>query len=122
MNIKKIVLKIDGMTCSACSNGLEKYLKRQEEIVDVNVNLILAIATITYKDIKIKNIVNKTIGRKNGISEQLKICPNYRDRHQHNQRSLKNSKNCQSSYFKKDICDSVYHGIFLYLYILNMIE
>ena len=58
MNIKKIVLKIDGMTCSACSNGLEKYLKRQEGIVDVNVNLILAIATITYKDIKIKNIEN----------------------------------------------------------------
>ena len=58
MNIKKIVLKIDGMTCSACSNGLEKYLKRQEGIVDVNVNLILAIATITYENIKIKDIEN----------------------------------------------------------------
>ena len=56
--IKKIVLKIDGMTCSACSNGLEKYLKRQEGIIDVNVNLILAIATITYQDIKIKDIEN----------------------------------------------------------------
>ena len=58
MNIKKIVLKIDGMTCSACSNGLEKYLKRQEGIVDVNVNLILAIATITYENIKVKDIEN----------------------------------------------------------------
>ena len=46
------------MTCSACSNGLEKYLKRQEGIIDVNVNLILAIATITYQDIKIKDIEN----------------------------------------------------------------
>ena len=58
MNIKKTILKIDGMTCSACSNGLEKYLKRQEGIVDVNVNLILAIATITYENIKIKDIEN----------------------------------------------------------------
>ncbi len=54
--MKKIVLKIDGMTCSACSNGLEKYLKKQNGIIDVNVNLILAIATITYENIKIKNI------------------------------------------------------------------
>lgn len=56
--MKKIVLKIDGMTCSACSSGLEKYLKRQKGIIDVNVNLILAIATITYEDLKIKSIEN----------------------------------------------------------------
>ena len=28
--MKKIILGIDGMTCSACSNGLEKYLNKQE--------------------------------------------------------------------------------------------
>ena len=27
--MKKVLLKIDGMTCSACSNGLEKYLKEE---------------------------------------------------------------------------------------------
>ena len=27
--MKKIILSIDGMTCSACSNGLEKYLNKQ---------------------------------------------------------------------------------------------
>lgn len=27
--MKKITLSIDGMTCSACSNGLEKYLKME---------------------------------------------------------------------------------------------
>ena len=26
--MKKVVLSIDGMTCSACSNGLEKYLNK----------------------------------------------------------------------------------------------
>ena len=30
--MKKIILSIDGMTCSACSNGLEKYLNKQEGI------------------------------------------------------------------------------------------
>jgi len=26
--MKKIILTVDGMTCSACSNGLEKYLNK----------------------------------------------------------------------------------------------
>ena len=54
--MKKIILKIEGMTCSACSGGLEKYLKKQKGIIDANVNLVMAIATITYEDIKIKEI------------------------------------------------------------------
>ena len=27
--MRKVLLKIDGMTCSACSSGLEKYLNKQ---------------------------------------------------------------------------------------------
>ena len=27
--MKKTILNIEGMTCSACSNGLEKYLNKQ---------------------------------------------------------------------------------------------
>lgn len=37
------------MTCSACSNGLEKYLNKQEG-VQANVNLIMATATIFYDE------------------------------------------------------------------------
>lgn len=48
--MKKIILKIEGMTCSACSNGLEKYLKQQKGIEDVSVNLVMATASITYED------------------------------------------------------------------------
>ena len=44
--MKKIILRIDGMTCSACSSGLEKYLAKQKGIISVNVNLILYLATI----------------------------------------------------------------------------
>ena len=29
--MKKIILSIDGMTCSACSSGLEKYLRNNEK-------------------------------------------------------------------------------------------
>lgn len=48
--MKEVILKIDGMTCSACSNGLEKYLRKQKGIVDVSVNLVLAQAKISYEE------------------------------------------------------------------------
>ena len=52
--MKKIILKIEGMTCSACSNGLEKYLNKQNGIISANVNLVMASAQIEY-DEKIVN-------------------------------------------------------------------
>ena len=48
--MKSIILAIDGMTCSACSNGLEKYLNKQNGIYEANVNLVMANATITYDE------------------------------------------------------------------------
>ncbi len=52
--MKRINLSIDGMTCSSCSNGLEKYLNKQKGILNANVNLVMANATIEY-DEKILN-------------------------------------------------------------------
>ena len=46
--MKTIILSIGGMSCSACSNGIEKYLNKQNGIFDAKVNLIMANATITY--------------------------------------------------------------------------
>ena len=48
--MKKIILSIDGMTCSACSNGLEKYLNKQNGIKNASVNLVMANATIEYDE------------------------------------------------------------------------
>ena len=48
--MKKIILSIDGMTCSACSNGLEKYLNKQKGIINANVNLVMANASIEYDE------------------------------------------------------------------------
>ena len=38
------------MSCSACSNGLEKYLNKQDKIESATVNLVLAQAKIVYDD------------------------------------------------------------------------
>ena len=54
--MKKIVLKIGGMTCSACSSGLEKYLNKQEAVKEATVNLVLSIATVYYENITVKDI------------------------------------------------------------------
>ncbi len=51
--MKKVILAIDGMTCSACSNGLEKYLNKQEGIKQATVNLVMNTASIEYDDKKI---------------------------------------------------------------------
>ena len=51
--MKKIILSIDGMTCSACSNGLEKYLNKQDGISEASVNLVMANATIQYDEKKL---------------------------------------------------------------------
>lgn len=48
--MKKTILGIEGMTCSACSNGLEKYLNNQKGIISASVNLVMATANIEYED------------------------------------------------------------------------
>ncbi len=57
--MQKIILKIEGMSCSACSNHIEKYLSKQNGIIDVSVNLVLGQALIHYED----NIDIETIGK-----------------------------------------------------------
>ena len=51
--MKKVLLKIEGMTCSACSSGLEKYLNKQDGIIAASVNLIMNNASIEYDDAKL---------------------------------------------------------------------
>ena len=51
--MKKVLLKIDGMTCSACSSGLEKYLNKQDGIKTAAVNLVMNNANIEYDEKKL---------------------------------------------------------------------
>ena len=76
--MKKIILSIDGMTCSACSNGLEKYLNKQNGIFDASVNLVMSNATINYNENilnqeKLENYVKQAGFKSLGIFKELKI-------------------------------------------------
>ena len=51
--MKKVLLKIDGMTCSACSSGLEKYLNKQEGVINASVNLVMNNASVEYDEKKL---------------------------------------------------------------------
>ncbi len=47
--MKKVILKIGGMSCSACQNRVEKYLNKQDG-VKASVNLVLGEALIEYDE------------------------------------------------------------------------
>ena len=76
--MKKIILAIDGMTCSACSNGLEKYLNKQKGIEKASVNLVMANATIEYDEKllnqeKIEEFVKKAGFKSLGEFKEIKL-------------------------------------------------
>lgn len=76
--MKKIILSIDGMTCSACSNGLEKYLNKQKGIKSASVNLVMANATIEYDEkeldqTKIEEFVKEAGFKSLGLFKEIKI-------------------------------------------------
>lgn len=51
--MKKVIIKVGGMTCSACSSGLEKYLNKQDGINAASVNLVMNNASIEYDEQKL---------------------------------------------------------------------
>ena len=51
--MEKIVLKINGMKCTGCSQRVERALKNTDGIEDANVNLETREAKITYNKDKI---------------------------------------------------------------------
>lgn len=78
--MKKVILKIEGMSCSACQNRLEKYLNKQEG-VEASVNLVMAEALINYDEEKvslddlnnfIKEAGYKSLGEYNPKEEEKK--------------------------------------------------
>ena len=76
--MKKIILSIEGMTCSACSNGLEKYLNKQNGIKKASVNLVMANASIEYDekilDInKLNEFVKKAGFKSLGEFKEIKV-------------------------------------------------
>ena len=80
--MKKVILSIDGMTCSACSSGLEKYLNKQNGIKEASVNLVMNTASIEYDEklLKLNDLEKfiekagfKSLGINNYLKEQKNI-------------------------------------------------
>ncbi len=76
--MKKIILSIEGMTCSACSNGLEKYLNKQNGVINASVNLVMANAFIEYDEkilnqAKLEEFVAKAGFKSLGEFKELKV-------------------------------------------------
>lgn len=46
--MEKVSVKIQGMTCAACSTKVERALKKMEGVIEANVNLALEKATVEY--------------------------------------------------------------------------
>lgn len=46
--MNKDILVVNGMTCAACSNTVEKYVGRKKGVIDASVNLILNTLSVTY--------------------------------------------------------------------------
>lgn len=59
--MSKVILNIEGMSCSACAAGLEKYLQKQNGIIDASVQLVLSQAFITYEDFLTLNDLERFI-------------------------------------------------------------
>lgn len=76
--MKKIILEIDGMTCSACSNGLERYLNKQNGIKSASVNLVMANASVEYDEKmldqnKIEQFVKEAGFKSLGVFKEIKV-------------------------------------------------
>lgn len=54
-NQKELTLDIQGMTCAACSNRIEKGLQRMDGVQEANVNLTLERSTVVYDPEKVQS-------------------------------------------------------------------
>lgn len=52
--VKKVILKIDGMSCAACSAKIEKRLGKMDGVIKAMVNLATEKATVEFERAKIK--------------------------------------------------------------------
>lgn len=59
MNVQKITLSINGMTCNGCAAGLQKALLRRPGVLNVEVSFADAAAQIEY-DAELVNLAQLT--------------------------------------------------------------
>ena len=60
-NMKKIILKVNGMVCNGCENRVENTLKNIEQVAKVKANHKKNLVTITLKEEIDTDILEKAI-------------------------------------------------------------
>lgn len=73
-NLKETTLQITGMTCAACSNRIEKGLKKMPGVENANVNLALEKSTIQYdpNQVSVKDLEKKIEDLGYGVVKEKK--------------------------------------------------
>lgn len=77
MLVRRVNLKISGMTCSSCQATLEKFLNKQNGIYNATVSLVMSNALIEYDESilnveKIEELINSTGYKSKGIFKMEK--------------------------------------------------
>jgi len=71
---KSITMPIDGMTCAACSQAIERKLSKQTGIEKISVNLATETAQITYHPDKIRlSEIKQTITKLGYIPKEIEV-------------------------------------------------
>lgn len=72
--MNKKAFKIEGMTCSACSNRVERFVKKLDGVINVNVNFATETLNIEFDESKLNDeiIENTVIKAGYGVKKNLK--------------------------------------------------
>ena len=71
--MKNKSFKIDGMTCSACANRVERVVKKLEGVEEANVNFATETLTVKYNEEKVNNNTIEAAVDKAGYSVRKNI-------------------------------------------------
>jgi len=66
--------KIEGMTCSACSNRVERFVRKMEGVEEANVNFATEILNVVFDEtrVKIEDIENTVVKAGYGVKKNIK--------------------------------------------------
>ena len=72
--MNKKALKIEGMTCSACSNRVERFVKKLDGIEEANVNFATETLNISFdpNKLSINDVENAVVKAGYGVKKNLK--------------------------------------------------
>lgn len=73
--MNKKTLKIEGMTCSACANRVERFVKKLDGVDNANVNFATETLSVEFDEKRLnnENIESAVVKAGYGVKKNLKI-------------------------------------------------